>query len=165
VSGKALDLGCGSGVQSLVLADHGLEVVGVDLSETAVAQAKQRASQYSAERPPRFITGDLTELRNIGEPFDLLFDRGCYHQARRENLDGFVRALRDLSHSGSTLFVMAFSSTEPPEFPGLPVVSEEDLRAELGGLFDVTDLRTCRLDRPRDFTRSPLFWSVLLKRR
>lgn len=164
-TGSALDLGCGSGVHSLQLAGHGLDVVGVDLSEVAIAAARQRAAAHAAARRVRFIAGDLTELRGIGEPFDVLLDRGCYHLMRGENLAGFLGALERLSGPGTVLFLLAFSSDEPPEFPNLPRVSERELRDELGGLFDVTDLQTCRLEKPLGFEREPLFWSVMLERR
>jgi 2-polyprenyl-3-methyl-5-hydroxy-6-metoxy-1,4-benzoquinol methylase len=162
-TGTALDLGCGSGVQTLLLAAHGLEVVGVDLSTTAIEKARLRASRHPAGGRVRFIAGDVTELREIGEPFDVLVDRGCYHLARRECLDAFVRALGRLSRSGSVLFVLAFSDAEQPEFP-VPVVREDELRSELGSIFEIADLRTCRLDKPKGFLREPLFWSVLLRR-
>ena len=44
------------------------------------------------------------------------------------------------------------------------IVSEDELRNELGSLFEITDLRTCRLDKPKGFKREPLFWSVVLRR-
>jgi SAM-dependent methyltransferase len=37
---RALDLGCGSGADSRLLADHGFDVVGVDFSEVAVDKAR-----------------------------------------------------------------------------------------------------------------------------
>jgi 2-polyprenyl-3-methyl-5-hydroxy-6-metoxy-1,4-benzoquinol methylase len=162
--GTALDLGCGTGVQTLLLAAHGLQVVGVDLSITAIEEARQRASAHPAGERARFVAGDVSELRGIGEPFDVLVDRGCYHLARRENLDAFLRALEKHSRPGSLLLLLAFSAAEPPEFP-VPVVTENELRSELGGLFEITDLRTCRLDKPKGFAREPLFWSVMLRRR
>jgi cyclopropane fatty-acyl-phospholipid synthase-like methyltransferase len=162
-SGTALDLGCGSGVQTLLLAEHGLETVGVDLSTTAIENAKQRAADHPAGARVRFIAGDVTELRGIGEPFDVLVDRGCYHLARKDHLEAFLDALRRHSRSGSLLLVLAFSAAEPPEFP-LPVVTEDELRRELGRDFEITDLRTFRLDRPMGFEREPLFWSVMLRR-
>lgn len=162
-SGTALDLGCGSGVQTLLLAAHGLDVVGVDLSATAIEEARRRASGHPAEGRVRFLAGDVTEVREIGEPFDVLLDRGCYHLARGDHLDAFLHALERHSRAGSLLFLLAFSAAEPPEFP-VPVVTEEELRNELGGLFDIVDLRTCRLDKPNGFAREPLFWSVLLRR-
>ena len=163
-SGAALDLGCGSGVQSLLLAAHGLRVVGVDLSTTAIEKARRRAADHPAGRRARFIAGDVTELRGIGEPFDVLVDRGCYHLARRENLDAFLNALARHSRPGSLLLLMAFSAAEQPEFP-VPIVTEDELRNELGSLFEFTDLRTCRLDKPNGFEREPLFWSAMLRRR
>ena len=162
-SGTALDLGCGSGVQTLLLAAHGLQVVGVDLSTTAIEEAQRRASGHPAGRGARFIAGDVTEVRGIGEPFDVLVDRGCYHLARGDHLDAFLQALRRHSRSGSLLLLLAFSAAEQPEFP-VPVVTEDELRNELGSLFEITDLRTCRLDKPNGFKREPLFWSVMLRR-
>jgi hypothetical protein len=79
-------------------------------------------------------------------------------------LDAFLPALERLSHSGSLLFLLAFSAAEEPEFP-VPAVTEDELRNELGSLFEITDLRTCRLDKPKGFKREPLFWSVVMKRR
>jgi SAM-dependent methyltransferase len=161
--GTALDLGCGSGVNTLLLAEHGLEVVGVDLSATAIEQARRRASGHPAGRRARFVAGDVTETRGIGEPFDVLLDRGCYHLARGDHLDAFLDALRRHSRSGTLLLLLAFSAAERPEFP-VPAVTEDELRSELGSLFEIADLRTCRLDKPNGFTREPLFWSVLLRR-
>ncbi len=163
-SGTALDLGCGSGVQTLLLAAHGLQVVGVDLSTTAIEKAERRASGHPAGRRVRFLAGDVTEVRGIGEPFDVLVDRGCYHIARRDHLDAFRDALRTHSRPGSLLLLLAFSAAEQQEFP-VPAVTEDELRSELGGLFEIIDLRTCRLDKPNGFAREPLFWSVLLRRR
>src|SRR5262245_7357314 len=139
-SGTALDLGCGSGVQTLLLAAHGLEVVGVDLSSTAIESARRRASVHPAGQGARFIAGDVTEVRGIGEPFDVLVDRGCYHVARGDHLDAFVRALERLSRAGSLLLLLAFSAAEAPEFP-VPAVAEQELRSELGRHFEITDLR------------------------
>jgi len=103
-------------------------------------------------------------VRGIGEPFDVLVDRGCYHLARRDHLDAFLHALERHSRSGTLLLLLAFSAAEQPEFP-VPVVTEDELRSELGSLFEITDLRTCRLDKPKGFEREPLFWSLLLRRR
>jgi len=161
--GRAVDLGCGSGVQTLLLAAHGLDVVGVDLSTTAIEKARRRASAHPAGRRVRFLAGDVTEVGGIGEPFDVLVDRGCYHLARREHLGAFLHALKRHSRSGSLLLVLAFSAAEQPEFP-VPIVTEDELRSELGSVFEIADLRTCRLDKPKGFQREPLFWSLLLRR-
>jgi hypothetical protein len=113
---------------------------------------RRRASGHPAGRRVRFIAGDVTEVRGIGEPFDVLVDRGCYHLARRDHLDAFLHALDRHSRPGSLLLLLAFSAAEPPEFP-VPVVSEDELRSELGSF-----------DKPNGFEREPLFWSVVLRR-
>lgn len=162
--GKALDLGCGSGTQSMMLAEHGLDVVGLDLSETAIAMAQERAAEHPERDRFRFVAGDITQTRGIGEPFDVIVDRGCYHLARRENVDGYLDALKAFSKPGTVLFVLAFNADSEQEFPDLPVVTERELRSELGRYFDFVDLRSVRLDKPEGFEHEPVFWSALLKR-
>ena len=47
--GKALDLACGAGRNSVWLAERGLEVVGIDLSGEALRQARELASQRGCQ--------------------------------------------------------------------------------------------------------------------
>ncbi|MGD9731963.1 MAG: class I SAM-dependent methyltransferase [Desulfamplus sp.] len=44
---KILDIGCGTGRHSIELAKRGYEVVGIDLSESQLAKAKEKASSFS----------------------------------------------------------------------------------------------------------------------
>jgi ubiquinone/menaquinone biosynthesis C-methylase UbiE len=41
-SGKVLDVGCGTGLSSLVLKEHGFEVVGIDSSKAMADKARER---------------------------------------------------------------------------------------------------------------------------
>ncbi|MER5434163.1 class I SAM-dependent methyltransferase [Streptomyces sp. NPDC002588] len=55
---RVLDIGCGTGVFALLLADRGIEVVGVDPAEASVDVAR---AKRGAERV-RWIRGDATAL-------------------------------------------------------------------------------------------------------
>lgn len=73
--GRAIDLGCGTGADSIYLAARGFEVTGVDLSPVAIEKAQRNAAE--AGRRPRFVTADLLNLpADIQGPFDFLFDGG-----------------------------------------------------------------------------------------
>ena len=56
----AVDLACGTGTVSLLLARQGLDVTGVDLSEEMLTMAQQKAEEL--ENPPRFVRQSLQEL-------------------------------------------------------------------------------------------------------
>jgi hypothetical protein len=60
--------------------------------------------------------------------------------------------------------VLAGNAHEPHE-PGPPVVSEEEIRAELGSLFDIVGLREFRFDQVEQGGGPFLGWSCLLRRR
>ncbi len=59
---RALDLACGTGTLALMLSDEGWEVVGLDLSEPMLAQA--RAKAINVETPGRvtFVRGDMRDI-------------------------------------------------------------------------------------------------------
>ncbi len=56
----AVDLACGTGSVAAILAEKGLDVVGVDLSEEMLTVAQQKACDLP--HPPRFVCQSLQEL-------------------------------------------------------------------------------------------------------
>ncbi|MEE1035749.1 MAG: methyltransferase domain-containing protein [Oscillospiraceae bacterium] len=57
----AVDLACGTGSVAEILAQQGLEVTGVDLSEEMLTVAMEKVMDM--EKPPRFVCQPLQELR------------------------------------------------------------------------------------------------------
>jgi SAM-dependent methyltransferase len=77
--GRALDLGCGTGRQTLLLARRGWRVVGIDFVPAAIEQARRRLDRAGAEG--RLIVGDVRQLGelDLGDRFDLVLDLKCLH--------------------------------------------------------------------------------------
>lgn len=77
--GRALDLGCGSGIWAVALAQRGWQVTGVDFVPKALRRARDRAKQAGVEL--KLLEGDVTELEeaDVGSGFQLLLDLGCFH--------------------------------------------------------------------------------------
>src|SRR5438132_7135178 len=71
--GRALEVGCGTGTNALWLAQHGFEVLGVEVSPRAVDKARARAGSAC-----RFEVRDFLAERPA-ERYDFVFDRGCFH--------------------------------------------------------------------------------------
>ncbi|HWK52434.1 MAG TPA: methyltransferase domain-containing protein [Steroidobacter sp.] len=69
---RVLDVGCGVGRWSTLLASRGGIVTGVDLSPTMIAEARRRAGLQDVSSRTRFIVQDLANL-DAGGPFDLIF--------------------------------------------------------------------------------------------
>jgi SAM-dependent methyltransferase len=74
---KALEIGCGTGDNSIWLAQQHFDVVGVDTSEIAVEKATEKAAATNTSCA--FVVGDILKSRIEGEPFAFAFDRGCFH--------------------------------------------------------------------------------------
>lgn len=74
--GKAIELGCGTGPVLRWLGRRGFRGVGIDISRTAVAMARQQSSG----RGLRFICGDVCSLGvKMTGTFDLAVDGHCLH--------------------------------------------------------------------------------------
>ena len=75
--GRALDVGCGTGTNALWLARQGFAVLGIDIASAAIetARAKARATTLDCH----FATADFLGAALSEGPFDLVFDRGCFH--------------------------------------------------------------------------------------
>ena len=75
--GRTLDIGCGTGTNAIYLAQHGFDVVGVDIAPLAVERARGKAQ--GAHGRCRFEAVDFLLETPPGGPFQFVFDRGCFH--------------------------------------------------------------------------------------
>ena len=95
-AGRVLDAPCGFGRHSMALARRGFEVTGVDLSETELQRAKERAA--AAGLPLQLVRQDMRDMEFSGE-FDLavnLFSSIGYFSDDEDRMliDRFWRALK-----------------------------------------------------------------------
>lgn len=104
--GRALDLGCGTGTNSLYLARNGWQVVGVDLAAKAVRQARRRAKETNLSVD--FYTADVTRLDFLQPPFDLALDIGCFHALDDEGWVRYRDQLLRLLRPGACFMLYAF---------------------------------------------------------
>jgi SAM-dependent methyltransferase len=160
---RALELGCGTGASAVWLARQGFGVTALDLSPRAIERARRRADQAGVGI--RFLVADvLSPPPELTGPFDFFFDRGCYHVVRREDVAAYRETLRRLTRPGALGLVLAGNAREPHD-PGPPVVTEEQIRAELGSLFDIVRLNEFRFDQVEGDGTRILGWSCLARRR
>jgi hypothetical protein len=114
----------------------------------------------------RFLVGDVLAPPKIEDKFSFFFDRGCYHAVRRTDVNGYLRTLDELTAPGAMGLILTGNAKEPsPPGQGPPVVSEEEIRAELGRLFEIKQLREFRFDSPPGRSESFLAWSCLVRKR
>ena len=103
--GRALDLGCGTGTNTVYLARHGWDVSGVEFIARAARRARRRADAAGVRT--RIVHGDVTRLADLalGDLFTLLFDLGCYSSIPHGGRDGYVDGVTRLAAPGA-VFLM-----------------------------------------------------------
>ncbi|WP_013325041.1 class I SAM-dependent methyltransferase [Gloeothece verrucosa] len=107
-----LDLGTGPGTQAMALAERGFNVIATDLSHSAIDKASSVAQQRRLE-----ITWKQDDILNtqLGEQFDLILDRGCFHVLAPERRADYVQVVARLLKPSKYLFLKTFSVSETLE--------------------------------------------------
>jgi len=108
--GRALDLGCGTGTNAITLAKHGWRVVGVDFVGKAIKRARRKAQNMGLNI--EFLIEDVTRLRNVKGPFDLVLDIGCLHSLPADGKERTIRRLPDLLSDKGIFLLYAFFQDE-----------------------------------------------------
>ena len=109
IAGNALDLGCGAGRHSIVLAQSGFEVYGIDFAEAAVGMAREAAAKSDVSQNTHFQAGNVLSLPYEDSFFDVVNDDGCLHHIDPQDWQTYTHAMRRVIKSGGILRVKAFS--------------------------------------------------------
>jgi SAM-dependent methyltransferase len=124
LAGPVLDAGCGTGDNALHVAALGLPVLGVDVAETALAIARQKAADRRIEA--EFAAADALRLERLGRRFRTVLDCGLFHTFDGDERSGYVASLASVTEPDATVYVLCFSDAGPGTGPH--PVSQDELR-------------------------------------
>ncbi len=107
--GKALDVGCGSGVWGVQLARRGWQVTGIDSVGTALERAERRIREAGVQMA--LIRGDVTRLResDIGSGYRLVVDTGTFHGLNRAGRLAMGREVNAVASDDAALLLDCFA--------------------------------------------------------
>ena len=125
--GHLLDAGCGTGENALLATAHSAGVVGVDVSPTAIARARAKASERGLSA--RFEVADALNLSQLGLTFDTVIDSGLFHVFDDENRARYVASLASVLRSGGSCYLMCFSNLQEGTFGPRRVRKDEIISA------------------------------------
>lgn len=117
--GTALDLGCGTGDNTIYLAKQGWQVTGVDFVAKAVEKARAKAEANKVA--VNFARADVTRLssESIGSDFGLIVDNGCLHGISPGDRDAYVREVTAVAAPDARLLLVEFVTGGSYGVPGI----------------------------------------------
>jgi SAM-dependent methyltransferase len=129
LTGRVLDVGCGTGEHALMAAARGLEATGIDASPRAIGLAQHKARDRSLTA--RFLVWDALRLPDLGEQFDTVLDSGLFHVFDDEDRARFVASLGAIIPISGCYYLLCFSDRQPGTL-GPRRVGQSEIRAAFG---------------------------------
>lgn len=159
---KALDIGCGTGDNSIWLAQKQFQVTGTDVSEIAIEKAKEKALKNNVKCT--FLVVDFFKSRIEGAPFGFVFDRGCFHtfDSNKERKKFAKNVASNLDKNGLWLSLIG-SADERRQGPGPPQRTANDIVAAVEPYFEILSLFSSHFDSNRQ--NPPKCWVCLMQKR
>jgi SAM-dependent methyltransferase len=153
---RTVVFGCGSGTNAIYLAQNGFDVTAIDVAPTALSIARTKAEKAGVQ--VHWLLANVLNLPDL-QPFDLVFDRGCYHNVRYVDSAGFMASLRQVTKPGSQCLILSCNRDGPPG------VREHHMREDFSESFDFRWLRESDIQTGRAGGDRRPSWSVLLRRK
>jgi SAM-dependent methyltransferase len=126
IRGRVLDIGCGTGENTLFLAGRGLEVVGIDAAPTAIGKARAKTKERGITA--RFEVADALNLPAAADPFDSVIDMGLFHVFPDEARERYRESLARVLRPSGTYFMMCFSDRQPGDW-GPRRITQTEIRS------------------------------------
>ena len=163
-----LDCGCGAGDNANWLAARGHDVLGFDISESAVQTARARAASADVAKSVTEAGGateyvmasaiDLAAAERVHARaaaiggFEVALDSAMLHCLGDDAQAAFVEGVRPLMRPGGKLFVGCFSDANPDPWSNPRRISEAQLRSLLSEErgWRVTSLSSAWYERPSE---------------
>jgi cyclopropane fatty-acyl-phospholipid synthase-like methyltransferase len=112
--GRALDLGCGSGLHTVTLAERGWKATGVDMIPKALERARKRIAEHGVSA--EVVRADVTDLAPdvVGTGYDFFLDVGCFHGLTDAQRHAMGAAVTAIAAPEAAMLLLAFSAGSAP---------------------------------------------------
>ena len=134
IKGRILVPGCGRGHDVRLLAEQGAEVVGLDISDTAL----EMANEIEPVGRETYMIGDFLDPEADFGRSDLVFEHTCFCAIFPEERKAYVRAVHRALVPGGHLLAIFFVLIEDPEGPPFPV-DTDDIDTLFGDAFKTVE--------------------------
>ncbi|HJW65927.1 MAG TPA: class I SAM-dependent methyltransferase [Candidatus Bathyarchaeia archaeon] len=156
--GKALDICCGTGTNTVYLAEKGFEVTGIDISPTAIGYAEKKAAQSKVQVSLK--VQDFLELPFEDEEFNFVFDMGCFHHVKPEDRATFINGVHRVLKKRDNYMLTCFSYKNGPAWNHF---TRQQLIDLFSGLFEMEEFRHY-LSKEGD-GGARYFYTILMKKK
>ena len=112
IKGPILDVGCGTGENSLFFAGLGYETTGIDSSYLAISKALEKADARNLHDKATFLTMDLFDLSELDKKFNTVIDSGVFHMFDSYRRGEYQKSIKNVLNKGGQLYILAFSYLE-----------------------------------------------------
>jgi methyl halide transferase len=159
---RVLEVGCGTGSNSIWLAQNNFDVIGIDSSEIAIQKALERASK--AKLNCAFSLINFLEKKIEGAPFGFVFDRGCFHvfNSDQERKIFAENVSAHLEKGGLWLSIIG-NADEQRNHPGPPQRTARDIVNSVEPHFEILSLFSSHFESDRQ--NQPRAWVCLMRKR
>jgi SAM-dependent methyltransferase len=159
---KALEIGCGTGDNSIWLYQQSSHVVGIDASEVAIEKAKEKALKANATCT--FLVSDVLTSRIERAPYDFAFDRGCFHTlASDKETRRLAENVNDHLGENRLWLSLLGNADEERDGPGPPQRTARDIVNAVEPCFEILSLVSGSLGSNRP--NPPRAWVCLMRKR
>jgi SAM-dependent methyltransferase len=159
---KALDIGCGTGDNSIWLAQKNFIVTGIDTSKIAIEKAIEKASKANVKCT--FTVIDFVKNKIEGAPFGFAFDRGCFHSfdSDEERKSFAENVAAHLEKDGLWLSLLG-NADEQRDGPGPPQRTAREIVNSVEPYFEILSLVSSYFGSNRP--NPPKAWVCLMRKR
>ncbi|MCB1168440.1 MAG: class I SAM-dependent methyltransferase [Leptospiraceae bacterium] len=159
--GRGIEIGSGTGTNTIWLASQGFDMLGVDIAPRAIEMAREKATDYAKAQ---FAVADILTDPLAAESYDFAFDRGCFHIFDESKLRAqFAQHLADGLRPGGLWLSLIGSTEGPARDYGPPRRSARDIVDAIEPSLEI--LRLESVSFTGDQPGAPAAWMCLARKR
>lgn len=156
-STAAIDIGCGTGNETIFLASRGFLVTAFDISATAISRAQEKARRAGVVCD--FQVADVLKFEPR-QKYNFCLDRACFHFLDPQERPKYVANVTSWLNPGA-LFLLIVSSDQE-SFKGPYQFSRKEITESFSRDFDILSLELISLEIHKE---KPKPYATLLKKK